>query len=262
MKALILDFDGVLANSAPECFEVALRTYAVLEPQTTLERRDPGSLRAGFVALMPLGNRAEDFGVALAALEENREFADQAAYDAYRDARPAGWLDAFHRRFYEQRNALAAAEPERWLALNAPYGEFLALLRRRAGEVALAIATAKDRAAVRRLLLSWGVSDLFPDALLVDKETGKSKVLHLQQLQSALALPYADLTFVDDKVNHLEEVSPLGVRCGLAAWGYNGPRERGIARERGFLVCGLEDAEALLFAGVQEPRLVGAVQSE
>jgi hypothetical protein len=55
------------------------------------------------------------------------------------------------------------------------------------------------------------------------------------------------MTFLDDKVNHLDSVSPLGVRCGLAAWGYNGPREHGLALERGYLVCRLDDVEAQLF---------------
>ncbi len=53
---------------------------------------------------------------------------------------------------------------------------------------------------------------------------------------------------MDDKVNHLESVAPLGVRCGLAAWGYNGPREHRRALECGYQVLTLEDAEDQLFA--------------
>ena len=56
------------------------------------------------------------------------------------------------------------------------------------------------------------------------------------------------MTFVDDKANHLEDVATLGVRCCLAAWGYNGPREHALARSRGHLVCSLDDVEAELFA--------------
>ena len=55
------------------------------------------------------------------------------------------------------------------------------------------------------------------------------------------------MTFVDDKLNHLEAVAPLGVRCALAAWGYNGPREQDAARRSGFLVCDLDDVEGKLF---------------
>ena len=48
-------------------------------------------------------------------------------------------------------------------------------------------------------------------------------------MKDALGTEYAELTFVDDKLNHLETVAPLGVRCVLAAWGYNGERERRAA---------------------------------
>ena len=59
----------------------------------------------------------------------------------------------------------------------------------------------------------------------------------------------AEITFVDDKVNHLDAVAPLGVRCALAAWGYNGPREHRLARSHGHLLCTLDDVEAQLFEG-------------
>ena len=58
---------------------------------------------------------------------------------------------------------------------------------------------------------------------------------------------FADLVFVDDKVNHLDSVAALGVRCALAAWGYNGPREQLLARSRGYDVLTLDDAESRLF---------------
>jgi len=76
MKALVLDFDGVISDSAPESFLVALGTFAELKPDSPFaegwarQRRGPGPTRAGvrgdplyarFVELMPLGNRAEDY---------------------------------------------------------------------------------------------------------------------------------------------------------------------------------------------------------
>lgn len=247
MQALVLDFDGVIADTAPECFEVALRTYQDLAPGARLARFPRAELESAFRELMPLGNRAEDFGVALHALDAEVSLPDQAHYDRYREAVGRDWLGAFHARFYRHRSAFAESDPQGWRALMAPYADFLALLRRRAGAVPYAIATAKDRASVRALLEDWGVADLFPEALVLDKETGESKVAHLEHLQRRLGRPFAGLTFVDDKVNHLDAVAGLGVRCGLATWGYNGPREHALAHARGYLLCRLEDAEARLF---------------
>jgi phosphoglycolate phosphatase-like HAD superfamily hydrolase len=263
VKLLALDFDGVIADSAPEAFWVALRTFAALRPETRLaagrgallarpsapplEAVTGDPLYAPFLALMPLGNRAEDYGVALAALEQGADLPGQSAYDAFRAGQSEAWLREYHERFYRIREALCAADREGWHALIAPYPPFLDLLRRRAGDAILAIATAKDRDSVAALLTSYGIGDLFPQRRILDKETGVSKEAHLVQLQRAEGVPFAEITFLDDKVNHLDRVRKLGVRCGLACWGYNGPREALAARARGYLVCALADAEAQLF---------------
>lgn len=244
MKLLALDFDGVISDSAPEAFRVALWTYRALRPASSLSEAAYGP----FLEMMPLGNRAEDYAVELAAIEAGREIPDQAAYDAFKAALDGAWLRAFHKRFYKVRAAFAQADPAGWRALMRPYTPFLQVLRARAGQVELAIATSKDRASVRRLLEAYGIADLFGEGRVLDKETGVTKEAHLAHLQRELGVPYPEMTFLEDKVNHLERAAPLGVRCALAAWGYNGPREHRLARARGFLVCTLEDVEAKLFA--------------
>jgi phosphoglycolate phosphatase-like HAD superfamily hydrolase len=262
MRVLALDFDGVISDSAPESFIVALRTYTRLRPgsglvavASELEHADVVEVREhplyrGFVGLMPLGNRAEDFGVVLSLLESGLQAGDQRAYDTYRRAQPAAFAEVFHERFYEERRRFSDMDRAGWLDLLGPYSEFIELLRRRADHVILALATAKDRRTVGRLLNAYGVADLFSNDRILDKETGVSKRAHMTVLHERLGVAFADITFVDDKVNHLESVADLGVRCALAAWGYNGVRERTIADSRGYLVCGLADAESLLFSDV------------
>lgn len=262
MQVLALDFDGVIADSAPEAFVVSLRTWAALRPHSPLAvqaaqldgsaaptaaavRTAP--LYAPFVEAMPLGNRAEDYAVILRALAEGTPLPDQASYDLLRRGEDPAWMDRFHARFYAERDALAASDPEGWSALMPAYPGLLAVLRRRAMDSALAIATAKDARSVAALLARYGVASLFRAGLVLDKETGRSKTAHLEALHARTGVPFAEITFVDDKVNHLDHVASLGVRCALAAWGYNGPREREIAREHGHLVCRLEDVEQKLY---------------
>jgi phosphoglycolate phosphatase-like HAD superfamily hydrolase len=265
VKLLALDFDGVISDSAPESFVVALRTYAELVPDTPLRKRAahlddaPGGaappleaivgdlLYLGFLEHMPLGNRAEDFAVALRALEQGVALADQAAYDAFRAQQGADWLRSYHRRFYELRSALAEGDPTGWHRLLGPYPTFLDVLRRSAERTQLAIVTAKDRRSVRTLLRRYGIDDLFADDRVLDKETGANKAAHLESLHRSTGTVYPEITFIDDKVNHLDSVAALGVSCGLAAWGYNGPREIALARQRGYLVLELHDVEEWLF---------------
>jgi phosphoglycolate phosphatase-like HAD superfamily hydrolase len=262
VKGLVLDFDGVIFNSAPEAYLVASRTYGEIGPALptahrlsapiewvtrTREVTLADSLYRRFLDLMPLGNRAEDYGVMLSILERGAAVHDQEGYDRERARVPTDFLEAFHARFYEVRRRFQREDPEAWRALQGPYPEFAALLRRRSSSATLAIATAKDRGSVRLLLEDHGLDDLFPDERVMDKETGHSKTAHLRHLQAVLGVPFPELTFVDDKVNHLDAVAPLGVRCALAGWGYNGAREHELARRRGYVLCSLEDAERLLF---------------
>jgi len=248
MRALALDFDGVLCDSAREAFTVAVRTYRrVISRELARDEADE-SLFAEFVALMPLGNRAEDYAIALAAIERGRALADQAAYDAFRRGLDPEALRAFHKQFYRERAAWIERDTAGWHARMRPYPGLCELLRRRAEDVALWIATAKDRRSVRELLTHYGIADLFPEHAVLDKETAVAKREHVRLIAERAGCAPSEVTFVDDKVNHLEDVAEIGARCVLAAWGYNGPRERKIAEAKGFLVCELDDFEARVFA--------------
>ena len=247
MKALVLDFDGVIADSARESFAVALDAYRDLRPQSPLPLRDRSALYAGFVAAMPLGNGAADYGVVLSALESDRPLGDQSAYDAFRAEHPPEWLERYRRRFYEVRARLARQDPGTWRALMPPYAPLLDVLRRQVGRTTYAIATSKDRPSVEALLGAYGIADLFPGDRIRDKESGLRKSEHLRSLRTTLGVRFEEMTFVDDKVNHLDDVAPLGVRCALAAWGYNDRREHELARARGYSVCRLEDVERQLW---------------
>jgi phosphoglycolate phosphatase-like HAD superfamily hydrolase len=247
VKLLALDFDGVISDSADEALEVARRTWLELRPGSALRDADPARLRAAFLALMPLGNRAEDYATALAAIEAGVALADQPAYDAFRARQDESWLARFHERFYAVREVFSETDPEGWLARLRPYRAFVALLARRAGACEYAIATAKDRRSVGILLRHYGIAELFPEDLVLDKETGVTKTAHLEVLARRRGLDFPEITFLDDKVNHLDATAGLGIRCALAAWGYNGPREHDLARARGYLLCRLEDVERRLF---------------
>jgi phosphoglycolate phosphatase-like HAD superfamily hydrolase len=246
MRVLALDFDGVISDSAREAFAVSIRTYTSLHPESRL--RESEELYAGFVELMPLGNRAEDYAVILAALEEKAVIADQATYDSFYRGLDPEKLSLFHERFYQARTSWSERDPEGWRRMLAPYPEMLEILHRRASEVTLAIATAKDGRSVRMLLRDYRIQSLFREELVLDKETGVSKRSHLERLQQQLEVPFEAITFVDDKVNHLDQVASLGVRCGLAAWGYNGRREWEAATRAGYLLLHLHDLESTLFA--------------
>ena len=94
MKALVLDFDGVIADSSREAFLVAVQAYLHLREDSKFAHRTTREIFQPFLDLMPLGNRAEDYGTALLAIEADRELPEQEDYDAFkaRLADPGGFL--------------------------------------------------------------------------------------------------------------------------------------------------------------------------
>jgi phosphoglycolate phosphatase-like HAD superfamily hydrolase len=264
MRVLALDFDGVVCDSSREVFTVAVRTYAQLRPgspwirailgqpgQAATERLDLSEAPA-FAALqrlIPLGNRAEDFGVALRALELDLDLPDQEDYDAFYRSLDPVWLEAYHATFYETRDRLRTDDTPRWLALNDGYPPFTAFLQRAAGRYAIAILTARDGASLDVLLDNLAVAAIIPRRLRLDKEAGLHKTSHLSVLADRLQVPFREITFVDDKVNHLERVAPLGVRPVLAGWGLNTPREHARAAALGFPVARLDALDSVLLDG-------------
>lgn len=246
---LALDFDGVICDSAQEVFQTALEAWSDASPGSRLPNdvtRRPESRRA-FERLVPFGNRAEDFGVALHILSAGLEVSTQEDYNQTRERLGSQWLDRFHHTFYRIRHRLRADDPERWLGLHRTYPSFIEVLERNQRHTTLAVVTAKDGDSVRRLLKHFAIDRLFPDELILDKETGLAKTSHLRMLAERLGCNLAQIAFVDDKLNHLVTTAPLGVKGVLATWGHNTPREHNAAREAGFVVATLDTAESILF---------------
>jgi phosphoglycolate phosphatase-like HAD superfamily hydrolase len=264
MHVLALDFDGVICDSSREVFVVAVDTFADLEPGSSLldllvplredaatggSRYKDAEIYARFRELLPLGNRAEDFGVSLRATEAGAAITDQDSYDSFYRSIAHDWLDRFHSRFYECRDRLREADVQAWRRLHLPYPGFADTLRRHADRTRPAVATAKDSRSVELLLDQLGFEGVFERELIVDKETGVEKTKHLRVLHDRTGVDFNNITFVDDKVNHLVKVAELGVRGVLAGWGFNTDREHELARELGFEVAELSTADEVLFKG-------------
>jgi phosphoglycolate phosphatase-like HAD superfamily hydrolase len=102
---------------------------------------------------------------------------------------------------------------------------------------------------VQLLLDELGFGGVFDRELILDKETGVEKTHHLRALHERAGTEFTDITFVDDKVNHLVRVAELGVRPVLAGWGFNSGREHELARELGYEVADLSTLDEDLFKG-------------
>ena len=131
------------------------------------------------------------------------------------------------------------------MALNAPYPGVPDAMHELSGSFSLAIATSKDGRSVESLLQAYGLSVLFPPSTILDKSQGESKRTHLSRLREKFGCSFDDMCFIDDKFSHLLDCSPLGVRCFLAGWGYNGEEEQSVAETHGFPVLSVNSLRAV-----------------
>jgi phosphoglycolate phosphatase-like HAD superfamily hydrolase len=254
---LVLDFDGVLADSIHDSVRTSVNAYMEMRPghglplQAPLDtaesvfafENDHPELFSRFRALIPMGNRAEEYLVIWSLIDSGRPdaVADQSAFEQAKAAIPAGERDAYAARFYGLRIEWQNRDPEAWARLLPPFEGIPESLRRLKERFGLAIATSKDLRSVHLLLKAYGVDDCFAPELILDKEFSYSKRDHLIRLREASGVSFECMHFVDDKLIHLQGVKTLGVRACLALWGFNSEREHRLAAEEGFTLLSLEE---------------------
>lgn len=240
-RVLALDFDGVIWDSAGECFEVACRAYQELFGTDMASPRH----RQAFLGGRPLARTGHDFFIILRLLEQRPgiellkfPLADfvtlrhELAEDAQR----------FHHLFYRLRSKYREENFDAWAAWQGPYPEVIRLLDRWEGAFeGTALATTKDAASAHALLQSAG-----RDWPIFGKEFSVEKNQQIEGIAQHYGVCPGEILFLDDLLENLQQVAPLGARTAMAAWGYNTPESRQQARELGFPVVDVEGFERLL----------------
>ena len=255
---LALDFDGVISDSLLEAYlitwRIAGRFDSRLAPDDgalpTLEniysfRRENLEHWNLFKALVPFCNRGEDYLLAHWVVREKRRITTQEEFNAFAESQSRDQLDRFHQEFYIERYRLADEDRDGWLSLSTAYPGVAEALTVLAGKFTLAVATSKDLESVRRLLQNYGIDGIFEPQAVLDKSVGSSKRIHLTALHELYRCPYHQISFIDDKVAHLIDCLPLGVCAYLSGWGYNGPAEHELARQRSINILELENLSSI-----------------
>lgn len=240
-SVLALDFDGVLWDSAGECFEVGWRAYRELFGSDL----SSAAFKERFLAGRPLARTGEDFYLLLHWLEQQPEL----CWSSY------GWADLeqarvsqaepahrFTRAFYALRAHFREREPALWNSWQGPYTDVLALLRSRADQFSgVAIATTKDTVSASALLESsdcrWPV---------FGKEFSLRKDQQIAAIAQRFEVAPEQVSFLDDVLENLEQVAPTGARVALASWGYTTEESCAAAQRFGFEVLRISDLEAWL----------------
>ncbi len=258
---IVFDFDGVISNSIHDSFRTALNAYIRFVPKhsfplqgpldtsakTFLFEKEHPDLFERFQRIIPLGNRAEDYYTMLTMLDERDDggATEQDDFTAYAKTLPVLRQAEYGRLFYAVRNELQRADPHDWAGLMPVFPGFTDAVRELSKRFILAIATSKDRFSVNLQLKTYGILPFFPPENILDKDFSESKRDHLVHIRKTRGVPFGSIHFIDDKLLHLVSVKDLGVKCYLAKWGFNTPREHALAEKEGFVLLKLDELKNL-----------------
>jgi phosphoglycolate phosphatase-like HAD superfamily hydrolase len=237
---LALDFDGVVWDSVNESFEQAWRAWQqVFGP---LAEADKDSMRQKFRAARWQAKDGHDFFVTMMLLSREPGIdvgaMSAAEFRARRDATQGeAQAEEFVKAFYASREQMRLHDFEAWMALQRPYpGIVEALGQLRAQVLGMAVATTKDAASAEALLNAAGIHGL----QIFGREVSLDKRDHMRAIAAQFGVDMHHVTFVDDLLENLQPLRPLGVVVALAGWGYNTPAEQQRARDEGVPVLDLE----------------------
>ncbi|MCJ2542899.1 gas vesicle protein GvpJ [Thermostichus vulcanus] len=230
-RLLALDFDGVICDGLAEYFATACRVCqriwgakeSQLEPLRSVFARLRPLIETGWE--MPLLVWGLQQGIAEAELRQ--DWPAQRQQLLQQSGIPS---DQLAQALDQVRDEWIHADLPGWLGLHRFYPGVGAWLRqiRATGEPRLVILSTKEGRFIQQLLQGEGIQLLRHHIL--GKEVRAPKSTTLQRLLTAAQLPAAELWFVEDRLQTLEQVKAVPALQDavlfLAGWGYNLPEER------------------------------------
>lgn len=244
MKALVLDFDGVIADSQMECLFVGFNAYLQSHKITKLfdgraftfdnfnflTAKHRSSVEE-YKRLRPYVIDAFCFYAMLHIIDNHIAVRSQSHYNEIREKLAAAIYNDFVKRFYEERQNLIKNSLNEWLALSPPYKRIIQAIKN-LGAFYFAISTNNRAFTINAFSKKNGISP----RMIVDSSFSTDKAKHLEHIKNNLKSDFSSLHFVDDQINHFPKLLDLGAKCYLATWGYNTEEQQKEARRLGVVL--------------------------
>lgn len=241
-RVIVLDFDGVVWDSADESFEQAWIAWQQVDGRIDMGRAEANRV---FDAARWQCKDGHDFHIVMTLIAEGRTDVSDMPASVFRQARETvgreAAAEAFVKAFYDSRERMRDSDFEYWCSLQRPFPgvvEQIETLRREA--LGVAVATTKDASSARALLEHAGLHEM----PIYGREVSLDKNDHMRAIQTHYGVQGSDMAFVEDLLENLHNVAAHGMKLVLADWGYNTPADRERARAAGITVVSLTDFAA------------------
>lgn len=245
MKVLVLDFDGVIADSKMECLFVGFNSYLNFNKNTKLFDgkgltfdnfeymvRKYKKIASQYKKLRPYVIDAFCYYVVSHIIENSIKINNWMEYNKTRKKLMKAFYDEYVKSFYNERKKLIKEDFEKWLDLEKPYKSIVSILKRFTNDFLIAIATNNKAFTVKPFLKKYGIRV----KIITDASLSSDKEVHIQHIKDKLNANYKDMYFVDDQINNFLKLLPLGVHCYLAKWGYNTKEQQEEAKRQGVIL--------------------------
>ncbi len=240
MKILALDFDGVLVDSQFEALFTSFHSYMKLYPKTKIfggkefsckntgkiKKEYPDEIKE-YIHLRTFCASADDYFYILRAIDNKDKVNDEGDFLKIKE-KYKHELKNFFKVFYETRKHFQENDFDNWCKLTLPYSAILSHFKK-IRDFKVIFITNNNSITIIRTLSSFKVS--VTKEAIYDNSFGADKNIKLKKAIENERINPNELYFVDDQISSLIKAKKLGVNCFLAAWGYNNPKQKEMAKK-------------------------------
>ena len=231
IKLVVFDFDGVIVDSAHECFVLCKETAKRLgwKPIDKFEKQ--------FVQARAFVQNAEDYYYITRSFNEGLkiDFSEisQEEFNSLK-SKLSGDVKSFVDLFYKIRYQIQIKDIQKWYKLHKVYPGIKRAFKQISKKYPIAIATTKDRKSAGDLLDSIGLE--IKEENITGRELAHDKVSQLKALSKKFKVKPAEIFFIEDMLQNLKPALATGVKGCLVFWGYSNKAQKTEAKKLGILL--------------------------
>jgi len=242
-KVLILDFDGLLVDSAPECWLRCVDATQVDASLKSLNYSHPN--KKAFLRMRYLVGPAYEFYFLMKSLEGYTSDADvEKKFTSLSECENKN-ARRFVEYFFNSRVMAQKADMKSWIKSNNFFLPAIDMAKRFSKLGRLYIATMKDEESVLELLKYHNIE--CDESKVLGRRYGDDKSSHLSYVIDQYPLMRRnDFLFMDDNIRHIDEIYSLGIKSALVTWGYGSESSISYAQKNKIQIMNIEDCSEVM----------------
>ncbi|MFC1690881.1 HAD family hydrolase [Nanoarchaeota archaeon] len=242
-RVLVLDFDGVIADSRYEGFLTAQITYNKFFANGVFSNKELSfknyiknlnknqKIKNKLIKLRNYLEEGHDWLVMIKIINSNINIRNFEEFKEYKKKVPHD--KKLHQAFRKTRRDFIKNHFNQWASLT-PLFEFGEKLPELEKYFDIYVSTKNTTDTVVKVLKKSKIS-IHPHCIY-DAKNGKNKAEQIKKIKAKTGSAYKDIIFIDDQVTHLLKAKNLGIKCCLPLWGYVNKKQIENAKKSRFLL--------------------------